>query len=67
MVHVNEELAAAQWRKSSYSGDDGSNCVEVAALNGGRRAVRDSKDPGGPAVVVGSGAWVAFVGHLKGC
>ncbi|MFC6086157.1 DUF397 domain-containing protein [Sphaerisporangium aureirubrum] len=66
MVHVNNELAAAQWRKSSLSGDDGGNCVEVAALPGGRRAVRDSKCPGGPVVVFGSAQWGAFVGHLKG-
>ena len=43
------DLTSATWRKSSYSGGNGGNCVEVAVLAGGRRAVRDSKDPaGGP-------------------
>lgn len=41
------ELNAA-WRKSSYSGQDG-KCVELAGLPG-RIAVRDSKNPDGPAL-----------------
>jgi hypothetical protein len=32
------------WRKSSASGGDGGNCVEVASIG----AVRDSKNPAGP-------------------
>ena len=35
------------WRKASKSGSQG-QCVEVACLDGGRVAVRDSKDPNGP-------------------
>lgn len=35
-----------EWRKSSYSGNGGADCVEMAALPG-RVAVRDSKDPNG--------------------
>ena len=41
-------LDNATWRKSSYSGSNGGNCVEVAMLPEDSRAVRDSKDPGGP-------------------
>ncbi|MGW1978582.1 DUF397 domain-containing protein [Streptomyces sp. NPDC001889] len=48
------------WFKSSYSGDTGNNCVEVAALTG-RVGVRDSKVRSGPALVVGSAAWASFV------
>ena len=33
------------WRKSSYSGTQGGNCVEVAG-HGGMILVRDSKDHG---------------------
>jgi hypothetical protein len=33
----------ARWIKSSYSGSGGGNCVEVACVAGGHRAVRDSK------------------------
>lgn len=52
------------WRKSSHSGS-GDNCVEVAALPGGGRAVRDSKDPGGPVLTFTPGEWHAFIGNVK--
>lgn len=58
-------IAQATWRKSSYSGGAG-NCVEVAGDHGAQQVgVRDSKDPEGSALVLGSRAWRAFVGHLK--
>lgn len=47
---MNVDLSRAQWKKSSYSGNSG-NCVEVADL-GTAVAVRDSKDPEGPVLVV---------------
>jgi hypothetical protein len=65
MDDVTQELANAQWRKSSLSGSDGSNCVEVAHLHGGRRAVRDSKDRSGPALVFTPAEWTAFLDHVK--
>jgi hypothetical protein len=44
-------LSTAVWRKSSRSnGNGGANCVEVAVLEA-EVAVRDSKDPHGPALV----------------
>ncbi|MET8539999.1 DUF397 domain-containing protein [Kitasatospora sp. NPDC004799] len=50
------------WRKSSYSGTNGGNCVEVAAeLLPGVVPVRDSKDPHGPTLVFPAAAWEAFV------
>ncbi|MFF5264298.1 DUF397 domain-containing protein [Actinomadura viridis] len=45
------DLAVAKWRKSNYSGSNGGNCVELASL-AGVVAVRDSKDPGGPVLLV---------------
>ncbi|MFI0405490.1 DUF397 domain-containing protein [Actinomadura sp. 3N508] len=39
------------WRESSRSGDSGGSCVEVASMRNAV-AVRDSKDPGGPVLVV---------------
>nr|WP_026416135.1 DUF397 domain-containing protein [Actinomadura oligospora] len=48
------------WTKSSHSGS-GDQCVEVAALSGARRAVRDSKDPRGPALLLASGEWRAML------
>ncbi|GAA2413012.1 DUF397 domain-containing protein [Streptomyces glaucosporus] len=54
------------WFKSSHSGSDGGDCVEVAA---GRDAVyvRDSKAAGdGPVLRVGRDEWAAFVAHAAG-
>ncbi|MEU1756125.1 DUF397 domain-containing protein [Micromonospora matsumotoense] len=64
------DVHAARWRRSSRSSASGSNCVEVAELFGGL-AVRDSKDPGGPALHFGRDAWSSFLGglryRLRGC
>lgn len=49
-----------EWVKSSYSGNNG-NCVEVAALPDGGRALRDSKNPHGPALVFTLDEWQAFI------
>jgi len=57
--------AGLEWVKSSYSGVN-SNCVEVAALIGGGRGVRDSKDPSGPALLFPADAWTAFVTSVAG-
>lgn len=56
----------SQWRKSSYSGSTGGDCVEVAPTRPtGAVPVRDSKNPSGPVVTVGAGAWQAFVDGLR--
>ncbi|MGR4879261.1 DUF397 domain-containing protein [Streptomyces sp. LARHCF249] len=57
-------LNGAAWQKSTYSGDTGGDCVEVAAQPC-RVAVRDSKNPHGPAFTVGLAAFEAFVGSLS--
>ncbi|MFF8569421.1 DUF397 domain-containing protein [Streptomyces albidoflavus] len=57
-----------EWTKSSYSSQDGGNCLEWAkgyALAHGRVPVRDSKDTGVPGLVVGGPAWSVFVASLK--
>ncbi|MGY4974849.1 DUF397 domain-containing protein [Streptomyces nigrescens] len=58
------EVSAAQWRKSSYSNQDGGNCVEVAD---GLPVipVRDSKAPHGRALLFGAPAWSSFVTAVK--
>lgn len=53
------------WVKSSYSGGQGGNCVEVASLPGGGRAVRDSKAPHGPVLSVTSAKWAAFIAAVR--
>jgi hypothetical protein len=55
-------LAAAAWRKSTRSGPTGGNCVEVAFLTGGEVAVRNSRQPDGPALVFTPAEWDAFIG-----
>lgn len=55
----------ALWRKSSYSGGNGGNCVEVAVLPDGNRAVRDSKDPGGAKLAFTADEWAAFAAGVK--
>ncbi|GAA4180190.1 DUF397 domain-containing protein [Streptosporangium oxazolinicum] len=64
-MEMTNELASAKWRKSSLSGGDGGNCVEVADLSGNRTAVRDSKDSSGPALVFARAEWAAFVGGVR--
>lgn len=54
------DVAESDWRKSSFSGPNGGNCVEAAELPGGNFALRDSKDPEGPALVFTPGEWDAF-------
>ncbi|WP_422734899.1 DUF397 domain-containing protein [Micromonospora sp. WMMD558] len=55
------DLNGARWRKSS---GNGGNCVEVADNLPGVVAVRDSKDPAGPALTFASSAWRAFVAQV---
>ncbi len=59
MVDVN-------WRKSSYSGGNGAECVEVASPDGGAVAVRDSKQNGvGPVLGVTPAAWRRFTDQVR--
>ena len=58
------DLTSVVWRKSSYSGPDGGNCIQVAGLPGAT-AVRDSKDPDGPALLFTPAEWAAFTARVK--
>ena len=58
------DLNDARWIKSTHSGPDSDNCVEVAFV-GEAIAVRDSKNPAGPALIFTPAEWDAFVGGAK--
>lgn len=61
-MESNSRLNRAQWRKSSYSGDTGGSCVEIAeAPCATTVAVRDSKNPAGPILTIAPAAFATFV------
>ena len=55
------ELRDVQWCKSGRSSAQG-NCVEVARLPSGEVAMRNSRDPDGPALIFTRPEWDAFLG-----
>ena len=60
-----EGTVRLRWRKSSYSGNGGSDCVEVATSQPGGVAVRDSKNPDGPVLALTPDDWTSFTAHLR--
>lgn len=58
------ELPGAVWHKSTLSNPNG-NCVEVAQLPHGEIAMRNSRDPNGPALVYTPAEVTAFVQGAK--
>lgn len=59
------DLTGAVWRKSSRSGGNGGDCVEVADNLPDVVAVRDSKDPAGPALTFTPAAWSTFTTTVR--
>ncbi|MCT2280452.1 DUF397 domain-containing protein [Micromonospora chalcea] len=55
------DLTGARWRKSTRSGDNGGDCVEVSTDLPDTVAVRDSKDALGPVLTFSAETWSAFV------
>lgn len=58
-------LKGAKWKKSTYSGGESGNCVELA-LPADRVVVRDSKNPDGPVLAFGAEVAAAFLAAVKG-
>jgi len=58
------DMSSATWRKSSYSGANGGNCIEIAAA-ARMVAVRDSKDPDGPVLTFAPNDWKRFADQAK--
>jgi hypothetical protein len=60
-----ERVDSANWRKSSFSGSNGGNCIESASVPGAV-LVRDTKASGtGPVLGFTPAAWAAFTADLK--
>jgi hypothetical protein len=59
------EVTGAQWRKSTKSGNNGGDCVEVADNLLGVVLVRDSKDRDGGTLTFGPAQWRGFVELAK--
>ncbi len=57
-------MSQLTWRKSSFSGMEG-NCVEVAALDDGRIAVRNSRHPDEAVVFLSRAEMDAWVKGIK--
>ncbi|HUZ27476.1 MAG TPA: DUF397 domain-containing protein [Streptosporangiaceae bacterium] len=64
MATPSTDLTEAIWRKSTRSNNGGA-CVEVADNLPGIVAVRDSKDPRGPALLFSPAEWAAFVTGIR--
>ena len=58
-----EDQIKTAWRKSSYSGNGGGNCVEVTDRR--EVVVRDSQDRQGSRLAVPTAEWRAFVGRIR--
>ena len=58
------DLSRAEWHKSSFSSQSG-DCVEVARNLPGLVAIRDSKAPSGPKLLVPQATWQAFLQALR--
>lgn len=59
-----DDLPVTNWRKSQASNPSGS-CVEVTELPEGTIAVRNSRDPHGPALVYTQEEMAAFLRGAK--
>ena len=59
-----EGSSALSWRKASYSGNNGGNCVEVGQT-ADTIAVRDTTDRVGAVLSIPASAWQTFTDRLK--
>jgi hypothetical protein len=67
-VTASTDLHEVRWLRSSYS-TGANNCVETArprsGPSAGLLAVRDSKNPAGPALLFSPESWADFVTGLR--
>ena len=62
---MDADLSRAVWHKSTRSNGSGGACVEVAGNLPGVVAVRDSKKPDGPALIISRDEWASFITRLQ--
>ena len=62
---MDADLSRAVWHKSTRSNGSGGACVEVADNLPGIIAVRDSKNPDGPALIISRDEWARFITRLQ--
>lgn len=62
---MRHDLPAEAWKKSSYSGDTGGQCIEIQAVPESGVAVGDSKDRNRGAFIFPAVAWADFVAEVK--
>jgi hypothetical protein len=60
-----EDQIEPRWYKSSYSGNGGGDCVEVASNLPGVVAIRDSKNPDGHVLIISRNEWARFISRLR--
>ncbi|MET8557073.1 DUF397 domain-containing protein [Streptomyces sp. NPDC004959] len=63
--YISNTSLRSGWRKSSYSGTNGSSCLEVFDAHPAGVPVRDSKSPQGPALLLSAPSWSVFVAAVK--
>jgi Domain of unknown function (DUF397) len=64
-LHVHFGYSTPRWRKSTVSNPSG-NCVELAELDGGEIAVRNSRHPTGPTLIYTRAEISAFILGVRG-
>lgn len=67
-IPVSTDMTDVRWLRSSYS-TGANNCVETARPSAGHwaglLAVRDSKNPAGPALLISPESWTAFTAGVR--
>ncbi|MEU5988810.1 DUF397 domain-containing protein [Spirillospora sp. NPDC047418] len=58
------DLSKAAWRKASRSTAEGDNCIEIAGMSN-VVALRDSKNPNGPKLIISHGDFRLLADTLK--
>ncbi|MEV0257735.1 DUF397 domain-containing protein [Streptomyces sp. NPDC050732] len=64
-MHFRADDLSVDWFTSSYSNDQGGECVEAGRMRDGSMAIRDSKSPHGPAFVFPAPTWGSFLNAVQ--